>query len=52
MDLIQKTNPARHASKEVKEFSLSAEAAQQAVVIATMICWFIESGTFSKENAS
>ena len=51
MDLIQKTNPARHVSNEVKEFSLSTEAAQQAVVIATMICWFIESGSFSKENA-
>lgn len=52
MDLIQKTNPARHASNEVNKFSLSAEAAQQAVVIATMICWLIESGSFSKENAS
>lgn len=49
MDLIQKTNPARHASKDVKEFSLSAEAAQQAVVIATTICWFIESGSFARE---
>ncbi len=52
MDLIQKTNPARHASEEVKGFSLSAEAAQQAIVIATMICWFIESGSFIRENAS
>ncbi len=52
MDLIQKTNPARHQSEATKDFSLSAEAAQQAVVIATMICWLIESGSFSKENAS
>ena len=52
MDLIQKTNPARHQSEATKDFSLSAEAAQQAVIIATMISWFIESGSFSKENAS
>ena len=50
MDLIQKTNPARHVSSAVKEFSLSAEAAQQAVIIATMISWFIESGSFAKEE--
>lgn len=49
MDLIQKTNPARHQSEVTKDFSLSAEAAQQAVVIATMICWFIESGSFARE---
>lgn len=49
MDLIQKTNPARHQSEATKDFSLSAEAAQQAVVIATMICWFIESGSFARE---
>ena len=52
MDLIQKTNPGRHPSKEVGEFSLSAEAAQQAVIIATMICWFIESGSFFKDDVS
>lgn len=52
MDLIQKTNPGRHPSKEVGEFSLSAEAAQQAVIIATMICWFIESGSFFKDDIS
>ena len=52
MDLIQKTNPGRHSSKEVEEFSLSAEAAQQAVIIATMICWFIESGSFIKDDVS
>lgn len=52
MDLIQKTNPARHASSVVKAFSLSAEAAQQAVIIATMISWFIESGSFAKEEDS
>lgn len=50
MDLIQKTNPARHASNAVKDFKLSAEAAQQAVIIATMISWFIESGSFAKEE--
>lgn len=52
MDLIQKTNPGRHPSKEVGEFSLSAEAAQQAVIIATMICWFIESRSFFKDDVS
>jgi len=52
MDLIQKTNPGRHPSKEVGEFSLSAEAAQQAVIIATVICWFIESGSFFKDDIS
>lgn len=52
MDLIQKTNPGRHPSKEVGEFSLSAEAAQQAVIIATIICWFIESGSFFKDDVS
>ena len=52
MDLIQKTNPGRHPSEEVGEFSLSAEAAQQAVIIATMICWFIESGSFFKDDVS
>lgn len=52
MDLIQKTNPGRHSSKEVEGFSLSAEAAQQAVIIATMICWFIESGSFFKDDIS
>lgn len=52
MDLIQKTNPGRHSSKEVEGFSLSAEAAQQAVIIATMICWFIESGSFFKDDVS
>lgn len=52
MDLIQKTNPGRHSSKEVGEFSLSAEAAQQAVIIATMICWFIESRSFFKDDVS
>ena len=50
MDLIQKTNPTRHASNAVKDFKLSAEAAQQAVIIATMISWFIESGSFAKEE--
>lgn len=52
MDLIQKTNPGRHPSKEVGEFSLSAGAAQQAVIIATMICWFIESRSFFKDDVS
>lgn len=50
MDLIQKTNPARHSSGITKDFKLSAEAAQQVVVIATMLVWFIESGSFQRMN--
>jgi hypothetical protein len=46
MDLVQKTNPARHGSKVVGEFKLSSEAAQQAVIIATMLCSLAAKGYF------
>ena len=48
MDLIQKTNPAHHNSKLVKDFVLSFEAARQAVIIASMLCWLIKKGYFTK----
>lgn len=48
MDFIQKTNPGRHSSNATDGFNLSAEAAQQAVVIATMIAWLIDSGSFKR----
>jgi hypothetical protein len=52
LDFIQKTHPARHKSKAVNMFELSPEAAQQAIVVATLICWLISRGYFQKETAN
>lgn len=49
LDLIQKTHPARHKSQVVKDFSLSPQAAQQAVIMATIICWLITKQYFYKK---
>lgn len=38
MDLIQKSNPVRHGSNKVKNFSVSSDTAKQAVLMATVIC--------------
>lgn len=48
MDIVQKTDPAHHNSKVVKDFVLSFDAARQAVIIATMLCWLIKKGYFTK----
>lgn len=48
LDLIQKTHPARHKSTHVKDFVLSPESAQQAIVMATLIGWMIEKRYFHK----
>lgn len=48
LNFIQLTNPSRHKSQAVKGFKLSAEAGQQAVIIASLLGWMIKSGSFKK----
>lgn len=48
MDFIQKSNPGRHQSSATDSFKLSPEAAQQAVLIATLLCHLFSKGGFKK----
>jgi hypothetical protein len=48
MNIVQKTNPARHKSKTTTDFQVSPEAARQAVLIASLLCHFIEQGYIAK----
>jgi hypothetical protein len=48
LNIIQKSNPARHKSKTTTAFQVSPETAKQAVLIATLICHFIEQGYIAK----
>lgn len=50
MDLVQKSNPGRHASTDTKEFALPADAGKQSVLISTIICQLIGAGYFKKKK--
>ncbi len=48
LDLIQKTNPTRHASKQTNGFAVSVDAARQAVLVATLLNEMIVKGYIKK----
>jgi hypothetical protein len=50
MDLIQKTNPGRHSSTATDGFALQPDAAQQAVLTATVLCYLIQTKSFIKKD--
>lgn len=52
MNLIQKSNPARHKSNKTTDFKVSPETAKQAVLIATLLCHFIKEGYIAKLKPS
>lgn len=52
MNLIQKSNPARHKSKKTTNFKISAEAGKQAVLVATLLCELIDKGYIAKIDKS
>lgn len=48
LNLIQKSNPARHKSKKTSDFKVSPDTAKQAVLVATLMCHFIKEGYIAK----
>lgn len=50
MNLIQKTNVIRHKTSDNDGYVIPIEAARQAVLMATLICEFIENEYFKKGN--
>lgn len=52
MELIQKSNPARHKSELTKNFVLEPAVGQQAVLMATVLCQLIASGSFIRRQKS
>jgi hypothetical protein len=50
MDLIQKTHPTRHKSKETNGFKISVDAARQAVLTATLLHEMIARGYITKKS--
>lgn len=50
LNLIQKTNVVRHKNGDNDGYVIPIEAARQAVLMATLICEFIEKGYFKKGN--
>lgn len=51
LDLIQKSNPGRHANELTKDFTLSPEVGKQATLVATLLCQLISSDFFSKDQS-